>query len=328
MYLSYSDMAFIFDFFKSTPVKTESNDNVIQNIKEPDDPIILIKDEPVDAIQIIEIGPVDYTLDYIFPSEIWRVISDKTPFLTRTRLTQVCRFFNKNLQIINLCNIEKKYIPLLTNDILKQYPDLIKLNLSNNRNVTDINHLTKLNFLDASGELCVLADKGIEKLNLQEIDVTNNLHITKLNHMNKLKVLTACYKSALTNNGIKKLNLRELDLTQNSTIDDINCFRRLRLLTAKGDQCAINNDSIKNLNLCALDASGNPNITNINHMKRLQILMANGLYCGLHNGGIIQLKLKVIFANDNSKISRKELKHMTSIIDFFQEIIFEDVEFI
>jgi len=271
----------------------------------------------------------DFELEYIFPSEIWRIISDFSNFPSRIKLTMVCKFFNENLQITDLYNIEPKYLKLLTNEILRKYPSVTKLNLTNNSNVTDINHLNKLQVLNVSMGKCVLCNKGIKKLNLKEIDVSYNLHIKTLNHFSQLRILTAKGQCGLTNQGINKLrNVRDLDLTDNPTINKISHLKKLRVLNAYGEVCAIDDNSLKNLNLHALDVTNNSKVTNINHMSRLNILMANG-DCGLSTVGIIMLRLKVIFADNNKKIKRKDLKHMTSIIDFFQELeyTFDDIEF-
>lgn len=280
-------------------------------------------------ITITCVKTMDFTMEYILPSEIWRVISNFSNFPTRINLTKVCKFFNENLQITDLYTIESKYLKLLTNDILKNYPSVTKLNLTDNPNVTDINHLNKLQILKASGRKCALGNQGIKKLNLKEIDVSYNLHITNLNCFSQLRVLTAKGRCGLTNQGINKLrDVRDLDLTDNLTINKISHLKKLRVLNAYGTDCAIDDNSLQNLNLHALDVTNNPNVTNINHMNRLKILMANG-DCGLSTVGIIMLRLKVIFADYNNKIKRKDLKHMTSIIDFFQELefTFDDLEF-
>lgn len=263
----------------------------------------------------------NFELEHILPAEIWRIISNFSNFTSRVNLTMVCKFFNKNLPITDLYTIEPKYQRLLTNEILKNYPHTTKLNLTNNSNVTNINHLTKLEVLNVSMGECILPYQGIKKLNLKEIDVSYNPYIKTLNDFSQLRVLSARGKCGLTNQGISKLReLRDLDLTDNPTINKIGHLKKLRVLNAYGKDCVIDDNSIKTLNLHALDVTQNSNVTNINHMSRLKILMANGENCGMSTVGIIMLRLKVIFADNNKKIKRYELKHMTSIVDFFQEL--------
>jgi len=295
---------------------------------------------------------MEFKLDSIFPIELWKIITESADFLSRINVTLVNKFLHENLPITDLYTIESKYLEKLTNDILKNYPHVIKLNLRFNHCVTDINHLNKLEILDATGGffdadleyyrgdaddmhfnnscgVCILNDKGIEKLtNLKELDVSSNQYITTLNHCKKLKVLTARSYSRLTNDGISKLyNLEDLDLTDNKIINKIDHLKKLRILNISGHRTKISDNDIKTLNLHALDVTNNTEIKDINHMNKLKILMANGPLCGLCTEGINKLKLKIIFADENNKIRQSRLTHMTSIIKFIQELEYPIYEF-
>lgn len=298
---------------------------------------------------------MELMLNHIFPIELWMIIRDYTDSLSQINLTMVCKFLNKNLQITDLYNIDPKYQELLTNDILKKYPYITKLKLRWNTSVTDINHLSKLEILDATGGwmqsiyvpdcgycldeeenlfnncggICILSDKGIRKLtNLRNIDISCNRNITSLNHCKKLKVLTARSYSGLTNEGISKLyNLEDVDLTDNQKINRIDHLKKLRVLNISGINSVVNNNDIKNLNLYALDATNNSTIDDINHMNKLKILIANGPFCDLSTESINKLKLKVIFADSNNKIKQSQLTHMTSIVKFIQELEYEIYEY-
>jgi hypothetical protein len=108
---------------------------------------------------------------------------------------------------------------IITQEIIKQekYRNLKYLNITDNKNITDINHLHKLKILNASGSKCKLGDKGISDLagNIKELIIINNQFITDINHLQKLEILNASeYK--LGNKGISELkNIKELYISNN-----------------------------------------------------------------------------------------------------------------
>lgn len=116
--------------------------------------------------------------------------------ISSLRLFSCCKNYNNRLCIEDLKNISKQQRLNLTNDILKQkkFRNLKYLNISNNQNVTEIDHLIRLEILIARGMKCVLNQSSIQNLNLVELDVHNNLRITDLNHMTRLEKLDISQK--------------------------------------------------------------------------------------------------------------------------------------
>ncbi len=66
--------------------------------------------------------------------------------------------------------------------------DLEKLDVSNNRMVSVINHMTKLKILIARGDSGI-SDESIKEMDLEELDITDNELVTDIRHMKKLKIL-------------------------------------------------------------------------------------------------------------------------------------------
>src|SRR5439155_22599640 len=68
--------------------------------------------------------------------------------------------------------------------------NLQELNAGYNSEITNVNHMSKLIILDASGK-CGIDDRGIINVNLQELHAQDNPKITNVNHMSKLIKLNA-----------------------------------------------------------------------------------------------------------------------------------------
>ena len=64
--------------------------------------------------------------------DVWQIIFKYCDFMSMVGLTRVCKLFNNNLQITDFYNIEIRYKNKLTDDILKNYKNIIKLNAYNN----------------------------------------------------------------------------------------------------------------------------------------------------------------------------------------------------
>src|SRR5690606_30605214 len=176
----------------------------------------------------------------------------------------ICRLNKKTYKKIKIHYLnEDKFSQKITNKILKQkkYSHLISLNLSNNSQILNVNHMKNLKILDA-GEDCGIDDEGISKLNLIELDASYNEEITNVNHMTNLKILDAGENCGIDDEGISKLNLIKLDASGNNKIRNVNHMTNLKILYASGD-CGINNKGISKLNLIELDASCNNKITNV-----------------------------------------------------------------
>src|SRR3990172_9676971 len=113
---------------------------------------------------------------------VWKKILDGSDFLTQIRLTQVAKYLHDNLRITDFYNIGEKYRKLLNDNILKGYPHIIKLYAFDNPGITTVNHMTKLQILNA-GFNSGIDDNGIQNLNLVELWANNNPGITNVNHM-------------------------------------------------------------------------------------------------------------------------------------------------
>ncbi len=148
-------------------------------------------------------------LTYLLPFEIWQEIILYCEFLTAIRLRQLNKWFYK-LEIHDFYNIDWKYLNKLSDEILKAYPFIRKLNAYYNEKIKDVNHMTNLKVLNADYD-CGISDDGIKQLNLIELSASGNSKIKDVNHLTNLKVLNAGgYYCGISNDGIKQLNLIEL----------------------------------------------------------------------------------------------------------------------
>jgi len=158
----------------------------------------------------------------------------------------------------------------LNNNILQKYNYIKKLDISYNKNVTDLNYLIHLTMLDIS--------------NCPQI---KNKHIKNLTDLEELYI--SDNESTINNDGIKHLTkLTVLDIDENENITDINTLVNLQILHARYTN--LDNDGIKNItNLTYLDLSYNNNITDISHMINLETLMVR-FSCGLRRDNIKHLE--------------------------------------
>src|SRR5438445_11593150 len=95
------------------------------------------------------------------PIELYQEILDRSDFICQIRLTQLNKYLYKELKIYDFLNIQHKHSILLSNDVLKNYKYIIKLNTNNNPKITDegIKYM-KLHTLDA-GSNSKITDEGI-----------------------------------------------------------------------------------------------------------------------------------------------------------------------
>jgi len=73
--------------------------------------------------------------------------------------------------------------------------------------------MTKLKILDASYE-CGIGDKGIENINLEELNASDNQNISNVNHMTKLKILDASYAYGIENISLLVKSSNNLKITK------------------------------------------------------------------------------------------------------------------
>jgi len=120
------------------------------------------------------------------------LIFDKLIFHDKHTFKRINKY-TKKMKIIDLYNTDCEYSSYFDDDILMNYIDATKLNAKGNRNITDVNHMTKLKVLDASS-VCGIDDDGIKNLNLEILIVDSNDKIKNIKHMTNLKELSARWK--------------------------------------------------------------------------------------------------------------------------------------
>jgi len=211
------------------------------------------------------------------PIELHQLILSYSDFLTQIRLRCVNKVLHAKLEIHDFYSIDLQYSFRLTNNILQSYPFITRLDIACS-DVTDINHLTRLEDLNI-GSNQDIRNEGISNLtNLKDLYMTVNSSITNINHLTRLEVLYI-EGTDISDKDISNLNLRELYIIANTQITDLNHMTRLEKLCV-GAYCGIGDAGIANLNLKEL--------------------------CGIDANGISKLKLKKLIADNNPKITGKE----------------------
>lgn len=198
-------------------------------------------------------------MDISIPTELFQLILDYADFLIQIRLRCVCKTFHQKLEVCVFYNIHPRYLVMLSDSILQAYPFITILNANQNLEITNLNHMTKLESLFAYGNTQI-NDHGISNLNLKELAITDCPKITNLNHMTRLEWLYAGGCCGVTDAGISKLNLKVLDAWANHKITNVTHLTRLEILNA-GMYCGIDDKGIEGLNLKKLYSMYNPKIT-------------------------------------------------------------------
>src|SRR5437899_1386163 len=87
----------------------------------------------------------------LLPIELFQMILEFSDFLDQIRLAQLDKYLHTNLKIYDFYNIDELYLGLLSDNIIKNYKYITKLNAYDNPNITDkgISHM-KLYTLNAS----------------------------------------------------------------------------------------------------------------------------------------------------------------------------------
>jgi len=230
----------------------------------------------------------------------------------RTDITDVSMFGNlEELDASNAyfgtaeCGIDQKSIQNLMN--------LRKLNAHYNRKIKDVNHMTKLEELDAS-EHCGIGQKGIQNITeLRKLNVYNNSWITDLNHLQKLEELDAGWGCGIAQSGIVYVTtLKKLDANDNPKIMSVNHMVNLEELHAS-NRCGINQKGIqRSTSLRKLNVWDNAKIIDVHHMEKLEELNAAGEWCGISQKTIQEITwLRKLDANYNPKIT--DVNHMTKL---------------
>ena len=150
----------------------------------------------------------------LFPIELWVVILEFCEFKTKIKLIQSCQYFNYNLYIYDLINIDNKYLELLKNSILQQYKFrfVVKLNAKYSSKITNVSFMKNLKELNAEGYYGI-NQKSIEGLDLVKLDVSYNSKITNVSFMKNLKEFSARGSCGINQEGIEGLDLVKLDVS-------------------------------------------------------------------------------------------------------------------
>ncbi len=214
-----------------------------------------------------------------------KILKNETyQFIQKLNLCESNKIFDLNF-LTKLKELDCSFTEINDNNIKEL--NLEHLSANNCKNITNINHMSKLKILDVSGN-CGVNDYGIKNLlNIVELNASENTKITNVNHMLKLKILDAIGNCGVNDYGIKNLlNVIKLNASSNTKITNVNHMLKLEILGASGN-CGVNDYGIKNLlNIVELIVSENTKITNINHMTKLKILYTQSTNGGINNAGI------------------------------------------
>ena len=270
------------------------------------------------------------------PIELWNIIFNYLGFVDKHSLKAVC----KCLSLLKIEKIPKCYYRKITQNTLYSYPHLktftawSKLNIECMKNldklslvsyVDGLEQLTNVSILNISNdvdkhidpsilpnlkELTVnnyVAQKDVEKLQLEKLCIYDNQLITNLTFMKSLRSLFVTPRTLISNDSIYGLNLTKLVMRNNRKIIDLNTLVNLKYLDISG--AMIRNDGLQNLNLVKLKASNAQNLTNVRHMTKLIYLDASKK-CGIDSYGL-PINLEYLNASSNPKI--KTINHLKKL---------------
>lgn len=162
-----------------------------------------------------------YILEYLQVEQTYTIIQSDKEFINKIYiydLSQECDFVNN-----------------LTDHILNKrcFDKLTKLNAYNNSYITSVNHLTRLEYLDASYN-CKIDNDSISKLTrIKILDISGN-KITNLGHMKKLEELHVSYYNNIDDKVFKTLpNLKIIWLYMYKRGIARNCIKNIILRNNK-----------------------------------------------------------------------------------------------
>ena len=141
------------------------------------------------------------------------IVIEYLHFYDKHTLQKINKYTNC-IQITDLYNIKNIFLEKLDDNILKQYKSAIKLNVTDNQKITNINHMRKIKILNASGD-CGINNESIKLINPEILIAHGNTKITNINHMTNLRELYARNTCGIDNNCIKNINLEILDIQNN-----------------------------------------------------------------------------------------------------------------
>jgi hypothetical protein len=158
-------------------------------------------------------------LDYYCHNKILNTLelNDQINYLS------ICRIFYYKLTIESLSKWNQN---LITNYIFR---NVITLDVSDDKHVTDVSFMKKLKILKARGD-CGIEQNGIDGLDLIGLHVSGNKKITNVSFMKKLKILDASLHCGIDQNGLNGLDLIELNVNDNNKIKNVSFMKHLKIL--------------------------------------------------------------------------------------------------
>ena len=111
---------------------------------------------------------------YKIPLDIWNIIFDLLDFKSKMNLISTCKYLRQNLHIIDLCNIDRKYLYKLTTNILRykifKNVSYIDLSLAHNK-IKNISFMKNLKKVIACNYDNTSANYGIKQRSIRDLDL-------------------------------------------------------------------------------------------------------------------------------------------------------------
>ena len=251
----------------------------------------------------------------------YTTVSDKRldcETLKQKKFIQIKKLYiNDNTKINDLpflSHLTHLYMP--SNELIRQNAiynlhNLLYLDISYNRNIFDISHLTSLTVLNAKNTFC--KHNNINGLtNLTILDISLNVCQINIFCLINLKKLYANYNPIEYNSQLLSLtNLTELAIADNRYLNDIGYLTNLTYLNAQNtivDQNSIN----KLCNLRTLDISNNSTIRSISHLTNLTELHIGGFKCKINQNNIEKL-YSLTTSNYYANYKITSISHLTNL---------------
>lgn len=201
--------------------------------------------------------------------DVINLIAKYFDFATQKNLMLTSIYFSK-FKITNLFDL--RYPEKITNEILRHYSSISKLNAYNNSMITNVSKLMNLTTLYAHGYNCGIVNISM-LTNLTELNIGNNNRILGITNLTNMQILHADGECLVNNDIMLKLtNLTYLNVNDNPNVDNINCLKKLQILYANGKSDIKKIDYLPNLT--KLSFSGNNKLTNFNHLVHLRTLIS------------------------------------------------------
>jgi len=257
-------------------------------------------------------------------------------YISDYKILSNLRKTNKLLKkiIYNSCTVDVKYIknPLILHNIFKHpniyidyYNDfdiqelnnikhnILEINLSKNKNITDISQFTRLNILDLRYNNLITK---IQLINITSLNINYNTTITdeELSKLTNIKILHLHYNEIITNKSLDKLiHLKELYIPNNTNIKYIN--QNLHHLDISGSSLITNNNVEKLTNLISLCLAHNVLIHDsaLSKLTKLESLNLNNNYNITDHSLVNLINLKRLIIDKNTNITHEAVSKLINL---------------